>query len=654
MDVNIEELLSSKRDLSEEEFNENPELVHLVDNFGFDVLRDKIFIADDWYILDQVVLDSRANKILTYHFGQLSKYNINFVDYIKNTKTKTLFNNCALDCSLVADTVVEINTDIVFNNCNDTSTNAKAIHGYIFKKGVYLNNSNINFTDCTFEDNFKCENANFDVDFSQSKFLKNFAFHLLQNRNTNFEGALFYANASFEVIQKIESANFYQANFKNTVSFSPIRFGNGLVDFSETKFDKAVSFYRCAFDGETKFNGAIFGGIAKFTRVTFNKAVNFDKANFKDESRFYKTQFSKTTILTETNFENKADFSNAVFNEKAYFTNAIFKADTDFSSATFADEARFFNADFKGTAIFENAEFKAKTDFKTDKNLTFGKDANFSNTTFQDNTYFNNRVFEDFVDFHETDFKKVACFYGVAFKKSVNFSSIIFNGALNFVNAKTDFTYEELKELVKTQNATDANADNIKNINDFRDGFRLMKHALNNKGNALDASLFHRLELYCKELELEFTLDKDGGNSKEVKSADEIEVKPKSKNRIELFLDLITLKLYRNTSDHHTNLLRIINFMVLTIAVYGFSLYAYENYILTWLVNYSYKWICLGSVLVILLALWIIYRETTKYNIAWKNIPIWFIVLVLISTPIVSLVSINYIAYIALLLHHIY
>ena len=44
MDVNIEELLNSKRDLSEEEFNENPELAYLVDNFGFDVLRDKIFI----------------------------------------------------------------------------------------------------------------------------------------------------------------------------------------------------------------------------------------------------------------------------------------------------------------------------------------------------------------------------------------------------------------------------------------------------------------------------------------------------------------------------------------------------------------------------------------------------------------------------------
>ena len=651
MDVNVEELLSSKRDLSEEEFNENPELSYLVGDYGFNAIRGKIFIADDWYILDQVRLDSRANKIITYRFNQLSYYNINFVDYIKNTKTKTLFNNCVLDCSTVADTVAEINTDIVFNNCIDTNNGAKAIRGYIFKKRVYLNNSNIDFNDCIFEDDFKCENANFDVDFSQSKFIKNFTFHLSQSHNINFQSAQFNANTSFKIDQKIISANFYQANFKNTVSFSSIQFGNGLVDFSKAKFDKAVSFYRCAFGGETKFNGVIFGGIAKFTRATFNNVVNFDKTNFRDESRFYKTQFSKTTILTETTFENKADFSNAEFNEKSYFTNAIFEADTDFSSATFADEARFFNADFKGTAIFENAEFKAKADFKTDRNLTFGKDANFSNTTFQDNAYFNNRVFEDFVDFRESDFKRVACFYGAIFKKPVNFSSIIFNGALNFVNAKTDFTYEELKKLIE-----DTSTNNIEKYisatNDFRDGFRLMKHALNNKGNALDASLFHRLELYCKELELEFTLEntktKNSENSKEVKPADETKGSPKDKNRIELFLDLITLKLYRNTSDHHTNLLRIINFMALTIAVYGFYLYVYENFILTQLINYSYKWTCFASVLVISLALLAICHQAAKYNMAWKNMLIGFIVLALMSVLIVSLLDIKYVAYIAL------
>ena len=73
-----------------------------------------------------------------------------------------------------------------------------------------------------------------------------------------------------------------------------------------------------------------------------------------------------------------------------------------------------------------------------------------------------------------------------------------------------------------------------------------MKHALNNKGNALDASLFHRLELYCKELELEFTLEnakaKNSENSKEVKSVDKVEAKPKSYIEIRVIITQIYLR----------------------------------------------------------------------------------------------------------------
>nr|WP_314467336.1 pentapeptide repeat-containing protein [uncultured Campylobacter sp.] len=380
-------------------------------------------------------------------------------------------------------------------------------------------------------------------------------------------------------IREFDSLNFSYTVFNCEFKLQSEQINGKEVNFINATFKQKVTFCQKIIDCIIYFEEACFESDLILTRAHFNNEVNLDKAIIKGEAQFCGTQFNRA-ILTETNFENKADFSNAVFNNKADFTNAVFEADTDFSSATFTDEARFLNAGFKGTAIFENAEFKGKADFKTDKNLTFGKDVNFSNTNFQDNAYFNNRVFEEFVNFHEADFKKVACFYSVTFKKPVNFSSIIFNGALNFVNAKTDFTYKELKELIETQIKRDKSIDNIKRTNDFRDGFRLMKYNLNNKGNALDASLFHRLELYCKELELEFTLDKDGGNSKEVKPADETKGSPKDKNRIEILLDLITLKLYRNISDHHTNLLRIINFMVLTIAAYGLCFYIFDIFLL--------------------------------------------------------------------------
>lgn len=449
-----------------------------------------------------------------------------------------------------------------------------------------------------------------------------------QLRDINFEGTYFKQKFTMN-IREFNDLNFSRTVFDCKFNWQPKHVNGQVVNFTNATFKQKVTFCQKIIDYRIYFEEACFENDLILTRAQFNNEVNLDKAIIKGEAQFCGTKFNRA-ILTKTTFENKADFSNVVFNNKVDFTNVVFEADTDFSSATFTDEARFLNADFKSTAIFENAEFKGKADFKTDKNLTFGKDANFKNTIFQDNAYFNNRVFEGFVDFHEADFKKVACFYSVAFKKPVNFSSIIFNGALNFVNAKTDFTYEELKELVKTQNATDANADNIKNINDFRDGFRLMKHALNNKGNALDASLFHRLELYCKELELEFALenakDKNSENDKE-------EAKPKSKNRIELFLDLITLKLYRNTSDHHTNLLKIINFAILTIAMYGLSFLVLDDFLLKSMID-SPKILMLLLLFIFLIGLLAcLLYFVVKYKIRWATVPIGIFIYVIFATP---------------------
>ena len=157
-----------------------------------------------------------------------------------------------------------------------------------------------------------------------------------------------------------------------------------------------------------------------------------------------------------------------------------------------------------------------------------------------------------------------------------------------------------------------------------------MKHALNNKGNALDASLFHRLELYCKELELEFALenakDKNSENDKE-------EAKPKSKNRIELFLDLITLKLYRNTSDHHTNLLKIINFAILTIAMYGLSFLFLDYFLLKAMID-SPKILMLLLLFIFLIGLLAcLLYFVVKYKIRWATVPIGIFIYVIFATP---------------------
>ena len=92
--------------------------------------------------------------------------------------------------------------------------------------------------------------------------------------------------------------------------------------------------------------------------------------------------------------------------------------------------------------------------------------------------------------------------------------------------------------------------------NDFRDSFRTLKNIVTKTGNHLDAIRYRVSELYCKEIELEDDL-------KDKESKD-----PARKN-IKNFIDLMLLKLYRVTSDHHSNLVKIVNIAVTIVVLYG-------------------------------------------------------------------------------------
>ncbi|WP_314701614.1 pentapeptide repeat-containing protein [Campylobacter rectus] len=605
------------------------------------------------YWIEKCKYEEQVFFIFNYFFfdSDLSpKNNINLEKYLQSDEPNIILQNCHIgnqkdiknlnkikQAIIVTDSKFPNISSCEFENevfLRDISNNS-TFSGCEFAKEVYVDRYAF-FQACTFNGDFISKNARQDVSFASSIFNKSFELDTKNElKEVKFEAAYFKQKFTMD-IGKFSVLDFSCAKFDCELNLHAKQFDGININFTNATFNQKLSFNKSIINCEMLFKEACFESDLIFTEAKFNDVVNLDKSKFKGKAQFRGTQFSEA-ILTETTFENKADFSNVVFNNKADFTNAVFEADIDFNSATFDDEARFFNADFKGTAIFENIKFKKEADFKTDKNLTFGKDANFSNTIFQDNAYFNNRVFEDFADFHEADFKKVACFYSVTFKKPVNFSSIIFNGALNFVNAKTDFTYKELKELIETQIKCDKSIDNIKRTNDFRDGFRLIKHALNNKGNALDASLFHRLELYCKELELEFTLenakDKNSENSKEVKSVNEVEAKLKSKSRIELFLDLITLKLYRNTSDHHTNLFKIINFAILSIAVYGLSFWVLDDFLLKAMID-SPKILMLLLLFIFLIGLLAcLLYFVVKYKIRWATVPIRIFIYVIFVTP---------------------
>ncbi|EAL5765808.1 hypothetical protein DR884_08575 [Campylobacter jejuni] len=196
---------------------------------------------------------------------------------------------------------------------------------------------------------------------------------------------------------------------------------------------------------------------------------------------------------------------------------------------------------------------------------------------FNDNVYFNNSIFKNYADFHECEFEKTANFYGVRFNKTPNFSQAIFRGNLNAVNANLNFTFDDLQERIKQEYEDfNKNIENKKSLdkfaNDFRDSFRTFKNALIKDNNLLDASNFHKYELYCKEIELKQNWDKRGEN---VKNTTDLE---KNVSSIRDFMDFLLLGFYRKLCDHHTDFLKVFNNLILLIALYALFVFGF-----TWL-----------------------------------------------------------------------
>lgn len=575
------------------------------------ILGENIHLFDTFeqpgesYWIKKYKCNSQTFFMFNYFFFSTSliqKNHINLEKYLQSDEPNIILQNCNVEnqkdikgSNKIKQVVIVSNSEFPnISSCefeNEVSlhniTKDNTFCGCEFAKKVYVDGYAY-FHSCTFNSDFVSKNVTQDISFTGSIFNKSFTLSTGKEfGEAKFEAARFKQEFNID-IQKFKVLDFSHAEFDCEVNLHTKQFNGISIDFTKAIFKQKVSFFGSEINCKILFKEACFENNLIFTKAKFNDVVNLNKVVFKEDVHLHGTKFNKA-ILSETNFENEVDFSSATFKEKAYFRNAIFT-----------------------------------------------KDVKLNNILFKDNAYFKNTLFKDFVDFSETNFEKNANFYSANFKKPVDFSSIIFNGALNFVNAKTDFTYDELKNFIKDKSTN--NIDKCINVtNDFRDGFRLMKHALNNKGNALDASLFHRLELYCKELELEFVLEdikaKNSKTCNEAKATKEPKDTTKNKNSIELFFDLITLKLYRNTSDHHTNLLKIINFAILTIVMYGLSFWILDDFLLKAMIN-SPKILMLLLLFIFLIGLLTcLLYFVVKYKILWVTVPIGIVTYVSFITP---------------------
>ncbi|EAH8151912.1 pentapeptide repeat-containing protein [Campylobacter lari] len=313
-------------------------------------------------------------------------------------------------------------------------------------------------------------------------------------------------------------------------------------------------FYNCTFEK----------ALIKLENITFEKILFFNQCKFKRRVCIYNNRFLSHLVFIKCHDkQNNTKIISLNLQENTFEGYLFIKNCT-------IENINLWKNKFENRSYFVDSEFGYEQDKDNKAKL------NFSNARFEDNAYFNNSKFYSYADFHECEFEKIACFYGVTFDKAPNFSQIILKDNFNALNITLNFTFDDLKKQIKQEYENfnkDTNKQEKKSLdkiaNDFRDSFRVVKNALIKDNNLLEASNFHKYELYCKEIEL-----KENWNNRETKTTAR-----KSSLHLKYFIDSLLLGFYRKLSDHHTDFLKVFNNIVLLVALYSVFLFmgGYED-----------------------------------------------------------------------------
>ncbi len=318
--------------------------------------------------------------------------------------------------------------------------------------------------------------------------------------------------------------------------------------------------------------------------LQLSKLINYFKID--EDSISYNSNLQHIEIRNST--INQFEFK--LFDTyKLSFVDCIFDCEIRDTTGSLRIKNKIFihNCVFKKNLILFNVQFE---------NITYIAHCRFeSNCYFDTNTFYDFSNFErniyNYVTFEKSIFLKNVTFYNSKFN-SLNFSQVIFNDNSDFVNLKVNFDFKKLKNIINSQldfknSSHIIKVDCLEFANDFRDSFRILKNILIKDNNLLDASNFHKYELYCKEIELE--------NKKDKTFKDKI--------------DKWQLVFYRKLCDHHTDLLLNAKWLLYIVALYvlllGKMIWAYPVLIIIFLASiYLCKikniWLNLSSITVLI------------------------------------------------------
>ncbi|HHP5557658.1 TPA: pentapeptide repeat-containing protein, partial [Campylobacter jejuni] len=425
-------------------------------------------------------------------------------------------------------------------------------------------------------------NCNIDLHIDESKGVK-------KDNTETIKNCLYFYNCAFE-----KSLNLKNIIFEKTLTFNQCVFYNNLEIYQNQFLDHLV-FINCHDNQDKKITSLDlqeneFKGYFFIKNCAIEK-INLWKNKFKNRCYFIDSMFLKVDKLSKFNF------SNANFQDNVYFNNTHFKDYVDFHECEFEKIACFYGVKFYKTPNFSACYFKEPKavnliNVDIDK-LDFKSVEKYIEDNYQDESYKNEHKLR----------------YAKNLKDSFRVIKDVLITQNNTLEAQEWHKlelYAKEKEL-EIQLGGD-NKDSIKNIQKIKKS--VIKKPSNNPSNILakiqslsdkyikicdfvvcfimliGRSIFGFLlsiiEIFCnviksickiiqiilscifciasidRILKLEY-----------LKFYRKISSLGKTMLDFTLWFDCVLLQVYRNTSNHHTNFLKILNFTILMISSYA-------------------------------------------------------------------------------------
>ncbi|EAL1086995.1 pentapeptide repeat-containing protein, partial [Campylobacter jejuni] len=425
-------------------------------------------------------------------------------------------------------------------------------------------------------------NCNIDLHIDESKGVK-------KDNTETIKNCLYFYNCAFE-----KSLNLKNIIFEKTLTFNQCVFYNNL-EIHQNQFLDHLVFINCHDNQDKKITSLDlqeneFKGYFFIKNCAIEK-INLWKNKFKNRCYFIDSMFLKVDKLSKFNF------SNANFQDNVYFNNTHFKDYVDFHECEFEKIACFYGVKFYKTPNFSACYFKEPKavnliNVDIDK-LDFKSVEKYIEDNYQDESYKNEHKLR----------------YAKNLKDSFRVIKDVLITQNNTLEAQEWHKlelYAKEKEL-EIQLGGD-NKDSIKNIQKIKKS--VIKKPSNNPSNILakiqslsdkyikicdfvvcfimliGRSIFGFLlsiiEIFCnviksickiiqiilscifciasidRILKLEY-----------LKFYRKISSLGKTMLDFTLWFDCVLLQVYRNTSNHHTNFLKILNFTILMISSYA-------------------------------------------------------------------------------------